>query len=292
MGSNNNKMNNGNLSDIIHSNSYQNIKSKYILKQILENLHKKRLLQIIKYSKIIQEKINIGVNDFKKYNEIEIEIFGYICDKNQNKISFINIPEADRPYYHIYFNNDENESKYDFFSSDEKLIKIRIIIDYNIKSFDKLFHMCIGVRKISFIRFNRKNITSMYSMFSGCPYLREINFNQFRTDNVTNMRSMFSGCTSLEKLNLYFFNTKNVINMSCMFYRCSSLTELNINFDTSNVTDMSYMFFGCKALNKINLDNFNTNKVSKMWGMFDDCSNELKMQIKESNKNIRVEAFS
>ena len=67
MGSNNNKMNNGNLSDIIHSNSYQNIKSKYILKQILENLHKKRLLQIIKYSKIIQEKINIGVNDFKKY---------------------------------------------------------------------------------------------------------------------------------------------------------------------------------------------------------------------------------
>ena len=44
MGSNNNKMNNGNLSDIIHSNSYQNIKSKYILKQILENLHKKRLM--------------------------------------------------------------------------------------------------------------------------------------------------------------------------------------------------------------------------------------------------------
>ena len=52
------------------------------------------------------------------------------------------------------------------------------------------------------------------------------------------------------------------------------------------------MFFGCKALNKINLDNFNTNKVSKMWGMFDDCSKELKMQIKESNKNIREEAFS
>ena len=39
-----------------------------------------------------------------------------------------------------------------------------------------------------------------------------------------------------------------------MFYNCSSLTNINLsNFNTQNVTDMSYMFDNCYNLNKQNI---------------------------------------
>ena len=51
------------------------IKSKYILKQIAEHLIKKRLFKIINYNKLIQEKLDIRIIDYKKYYEqIEIEL--------------------------------------------------------------------------------------------------------------------------------------------------------------------------------------------------------------------------
>ena len=54
------------------------IKSKYILKQILENLQKKKLLQIIKYNKTIQNRLNINISDYIKicenFTKIEIEL--------------------------------------------------------------------------------------------------------------------------------------------------------------------------------------------------------------------------
>ena len=58
--------------------SINNIKSKYILKQILDNLHKLKLLQIIRYNKNIQNKIDINLKDYKEYSKqyssIEIDI--------------------------------------------------------------------------------------------------------------------------------------------------------------------------------------------------------------------------
>ena len=43
-----------------------NIKSKYILKKILDNLHKQRLLQIIRYNKNIQNKLDLSKKDYKE----------------------------------------------------------------------------------------------------------------------------------------------------------------------------------------------------------------------------------
>ena len=62
---------------------YENIKSKYILQKIFNNLEKKIILNIVKYNKDIKERINININDFKEYSEkyssvvIEIKPLNY-----------------------------------------------------------------------------------------------------------------------------------------------------------------------------------------------------------------------
>ena len=52
---------------------FNNIKSSFILKKIFNNLYKKKVFDLIKYNKKIQQRLNISINDFKNYNEL-IEI--------------------------------------------------------------------------------------------------------------------------------------------------------------------------------------------------------------------------
>ena len=52
----------------------ENIKSRYILSKIYDNLTTKKKFQIVKYNKRIQNRLNLDVNDYKEYCEIEIEI--------------------------------------------------------------------------------------------------------------------------------------------------------------------------------------------------------------------------
>ena len=51
------------------------------------------------------------------------------------------------------------------------------------------------------------------------------------------------------------------------------------------------MFSGCTSLKELNLDNFNTIKVTDMYAMFLECSDEIKLKIKNKFKNFREEAF-
>ena len=57
-----------------NNNLLKNIKSKYILKQIADNLELNQLLYLIKYNKYIQNKLDIGIFDYKMYKKIEIEM--------------------------------------------------------------------------------------------------------------------------------------------------------------------------------------------------------------------------
>ena len=90
-----------------NNNSLKNIKSKYILKEIFDNLEYKKLLEIIKYNKNFQLKLNIEINDYKTYKKIIIEI---IPTKDKYG-DFIHINENDKLYYHIYFNDNKEEIK-------------------------------------------------------------------------------------------------------------------------------------------------------------------------------------
>ena len=239
----------------------ENIKSRYILSKIYNNMTKKKKLEIVKYNKRIQNRINLSVNDYKEYSEtftpIEIEIIPTKdkCDK------FINIDKNDKLYYHIYFNDNKEEikNKYEIDEQD-KVTKIKIIIDYQVKSFKNLFYNCKCIESINFKKFYRNNIINMSYMFFQCSSLKELNLNNFNTINVTDMTGMFSLCSSLKELNLSNFNTNNVIDMSSMFWGCTSLRELNLNnFNIINATDMSYIFYGCPEELKMKIRNqYNT----------------------------------
>ena len=238
------------------NNFLKRIRSKYIIKQIFDNLKENKLLEIIRYNKNIQNKLNKKLNDFiKEYSKIVIEII----PKENTYDKFICIPKRYESYYHIYFNDNKEEIKRQKLNKDENIFKIKVILDYKIKSLSHLFDECKCIKKITFIKFNRKDIV--------------------------NMSFMFCGCSSLEILDISNFITHKVTNMSYMFYYCRLLNEIKIsNFKTNNVTNMSGMFAGCSSLKELNLSNFNTNNVIIMRGMFSGCSNQFQNKIRAQYK--------
>ena len=122
----------------IHVNTRSNlidINSKYILQKIFDNIINLKKLEIIKYNKKIQKRLNLNINDYKKYADyspIEIEL--KLVDNKYDK--FINISNEEKKYYHIYFDNSNEEIKKNFLKEKEKVKMIKIIIDYQVKLFE------------------------------------------------------------------------------------------------------------------------------------------------------------
>ena len=258
------------------------IKSKYLRKVVFQFLSPLTLLRIINHNKQLQRLLNVDITDYKKMQKTEIEIIPYL---NENIIlEYINKFEYEG-YYHIYINDDKEEIKKLAINAD-KCEKIKIIIDYEVKSFKSLFQSCRKIKKLSFIKFLRKDIQDMSYMFDGCRYLEEINFINFRTNNVKNMISMFNGCRSLKKLDLSSFNTNNVIDMFNMFNECSKLENINVSsFNTEKVIKMDYMFNNCSSLKELNLSNFNTINVTTMSHLFNGCSSLVALDISNFKSN-------
>ena len=294
----------------------ENLKSNYIFKRILICLVKKKSLEIIKYNKKLQKIVNLSINDYKIYSELysSIEIELKPVENKYGKL--INISDKDKDFYHIYFDDSNEEKKRNYLNENEKVKIIKIIINYQVISFKDLFYNCDYISSINFKIFNRINITDMSDMFSICSSLEELNLSNFNTKNVTNMSNMFYICSKIKELNLSNFNTNNVTNMSFMFCGCSSLKELYINnFNTDKVTDMRGMFINCSSLKELNLSNFIINNgtvISEMFiscsslkelnlpyfnddkifcncrGIFFGCSNELKNKVKIQNKKLMI----
>ena len=188
---------------------YENIKAYYFLEKVFNNLKKGKTLNIVKYNKNIKRRINININDYKEYSEkyslIEIEIKPF-----SNKYGkFIN-NEKEEKYYHICFDNNEEEVKRNYISKDEEIKIIRIKIDYQVKSFEYLFFDCKCIESIYFKKFYRNNINDMNLMFYGCSSLKELNLNNFNTNNVTHMNGMFRGCSNdlIMKIKTQYKNIK------------------------------------------------------------------------------------
>ena len=175
----------------------EKLKSDFFLEKLYDIMPKKKKLEIVKYNKKLQNRLNLGVKDYKVYSEtftpIEIEIIP-INDKYGRFINIIN--ENDELYYHIYFNDNKKEikNKYEI-NEEDKVAKIKIIINYQVKSLKKLFEYCRCIESINFKKFYRDNITDMSWMFCNCSSLKELNFNNFNTNNVTDMKRMFTRCS-------------------------------------------------------------------------------------------------
>ena len=289
-------------------NLLKKIHSKYILNLIMDVLKENKRLNLIKYNKILQKKLDIKLENYVEYSKIVI--IEIVPLKVLHKTYFINYGSEEKNYLEIYF--DDKRRKVNYITKKDNVSKIKIIIKREFKRFERLFYRCKFIEKINFVSFNRDDITNMRGMFMECINLKEINFNSFNTKNVKDMCLMFSDCNSFTKLNLSTFNTSNVVNMASMFYNCFNLEELDIsNFDISNVSVMSRMFhkcsylktiihpklnaykvfnanemfFKCSSLKELNI-NFNTNLDIYNYQMLYGCSNELKKCIKKNNKNL------
>ena len=216
-----------NKDELNSKNYFKKLKSDYFLQKVFEYIKRNKSLSIIKCNKKIQNRLNINIKDYKEYFEIYSSIEIEIIPIKNKYGKFINI-EGDKSYYHIYFNNDKNEIKKYSINKDDKISKIKIIIDYQIKSLENLFYYCKCIESINFKKFHRNNITNMNAMFWGCSSLKELNLNNFNTNNVTDMSGMFDGCSSLKELNLNNFNTNNATFMFRMFYGCLDELKLKI----------------------------------------------------------------
>ena len=234
------RIENEDLNIVQPSNLFEKFKkfeNKDTLETVLNILSKKKLLNIVKYNKSIKERLNINNNDYKEFDEIEIEVTPV-----KNKYGkFINMKKEEESYYHIYFNNNkEDEIKRNYLIENDKVTNINIIIDYNVKSFHKLFEWCECIESLNFKRFNRGDIVNMESMFYECTALKEINLSILNTRNVTNMYCMFWGCSSLKELKLSNFDTKNVITMKYMFYGCPDELKKEIKANFKNIGEEAF----------------------------------------------------
>ncbi|HAG57234.1 MAG TPA: hypothetical protein DCL14_04290, partial [Ruminococcaceae bacterium] len=104
------------------------------------------------------------LNDYKIFSKIKIEIIP--CEDISGP--FINILEGYEQYFHIYFDNNEEEITKTYLDKKENIKNIIIIIDYEVKSLNGLFFDCRLIKSINFRRFNRGNINDMSGMFSYC----------------------------------------------------------------------------------------------------------------------------
>ena len=179
---------------------FKNLKSDFFIQKVFYNLLKKKSLDIIKYNNNIKKRINISIKDYKEYSEIYSSIEIEIKFAKYKYGKFININKENKKHYQIYFNKEKIKRNY--LKEKEDVEKLKIIIDYQIKSFKGLFENCKSIECIYFKKFCRNNVTNMRSMFDGCSSLKELNLSNFNTNNVTNMFGMFSKCSEQLKLKI------------------------------------------------------------------------------------------
>ena len=130
-------------SKLIKNNKLKNTKSNFILKKFFDYIYKRKSLEIIKYNKSIQKKMNININNYKEYSEIYSAIEIEIKPIKNECGTFINVGEYEKEYYHIYYNDNKKKGiKSTSLNEDDKVPKINIIIDYHATSFKGLFNEC------------------------------------------------------------------------------------------------------------------------------------------------------
>ena len=251
------------------TSSLFSVKCKYIIESIFKNMKLKKVLNIIKYNKALQQRMDFSLLSYKYYYSIIIKI--ETISEFDEKL--INVSDDSKQFFHIFYGHRKE-------GSNNQTKTSKIIIEKKVTSLNGLFEDCEIIKRIIFTKFNVNSILDMSKMFKGCSNIENILFTNVNTDNVINMSEMFSGCISLKNINLKKFNTKKVINMSGMFSKCISLESINLsNFITDKVVDMCSMFENCTSVSKLNVSNFNTNNLEKMDNMFSGCSSLKELNI-------------
>ena len=270
-----------------------NIKSDFFILRIFDLMPKNISFRFFKYNKKLQERMKLTIKDFIDVYELYAPTKIEITPLQNTYGKFINVKENEKKYYHIYFNDDKEEFKNKYFINEEdKVSKIKIIIDYQATSLNELFKECNCIKSIDFKKYCRKK--SFSKIFSRCSSLKELSLSYFYNNDISDMDYTLCRCSSLEKLYLSNFNNNKVNKMDYAFNGCSSLKEVTLsNFYNNDISDMDYAFNNCSILEKLNLSNFNNNKVTNMDYAFSRCSSLKAVNINNSHNNqIRNMVFT
>ena len=205
MGNKNNK--------VIDKFLFQNIKSKYIFQQICSNLSEKRILEIIKYNKNIQIKINKNINNYKdlylKFKSYNIKFIGVDTTKNKSHL-------------------------FDIIKKNEKLLEYKILLKsndiitlkaennkLNLIDTNKNTNLLIDYRADCIILEYYKNDIKSYEYIKTCwneklkdtdkrslVYLIGIDY-YIKKNKIINEDNTIQKFASLLRMNLKFFDSKN-----------------------------------------------------------------------------------
>ncbi len=182
----------------------------------------------------------------------------------------------------------------------------------NTAQFNGMFYNCSSLTGFSFKDLNTQKAANISGMFSGCKTITsagfgseyDVDFTGLVTENLSGgYNNLFQECTSLKKVDLTGFKSTTQDKYNRVFYGCTSLTDIDFGetFFCSSGNDFGGMFYGCtsletidlstfnkekaggvyfydmfrecKSLKSLDLTKFNTSNVSRLDGMFRDCSN-------------------
>ena len=153
-----------------------NIRSAYILRYVFENIKEIKSLKLAINNKSLQQKLYISLVSYIRYhNQTEIEIIptDNIGDKEKN--IFMNYSNEPK-FYHIFF--DDKKVDRNYISKNEKVSKIKIYIDMEIESLEKIFEKINCIKEIKFIKYNNPNIKIINRMFLDCKNLSKLRYIQ------------------------------------------------------------------------------------------------------------------
>ena len=119
-----------NISKNEQTKEFKKLRSNFILKKIFILMEINKSLEILRYNKKLQKRLNISIDNYKKSSKIEIEL--KLSDYKYSE-KFINIPDKGKKYYHIYFDNSNEEIKRNYLEYSDNFKMIKIKIDYQIK---------------------------------------------------------------------------------------------------------------------------------------------------------------
>ena len=94
---------------IVANNKLRNLKSDYFIQKFFGYISERKSLEIIRYNKSIQKRIDININHYKAYSEKYSSIELDIIPMKGKYEKFININEKDKKYFHIYFNDNKKK---------------------------------------------------------------------------------------------------------------------------------------------------------------------------------------
>ena len=216
---------------------------KLILKKIFDNITTIKRLNIIRYNKSIQNKLNIDINSYKiEYSQIIFEIQIYIPGMKKIRVirrpkkrdSFDKLNEPGE-YPIVGLNSDSDYDEYEIKENDDatKYDFIKIAPKYK-NYFHFYFDDDENEKKVTYV-YNNENVSkikvivnypviNLNSLFYTCSIVRKIKFIKFRRNNIKNMSYMFH-CWNINEIKFDKFNTENVKNMEHMFGGCGELSK-------------------------------------------------------------------